>query len=99
MSHDVLLVISREHRGRVLGVTAGIWVELELSVFPQEGLLIAEDQRNECVPWIAFEERSNASEGLSGLAVCSSSRPGETDVLIRFLEKNSLRRVYCAEMR
>lgn len=78
--------------------TACIWVELELLVLPQEGLLIAEDYSNKCVPWIAFEEMSDAREGLSGLAVCSFSTPGETDVLIRFLEENSLPWVYCAEI-
>lgn len=78
--------------------TACIWMELELLVFPQEVLLIAKDESNKCVPCIAFEEMSNAREALSGLAVCSFSTPGETDVLIRFLEKNSLQWVYCAEI-
>ena len=36
---------------------------------------------------IAFEEMNNAREVLSGLAVCSFSTPGETDVLIRFFRE------------
>lgn len=74
-----------------------IWMELELLLFPQEGLLIADNWSNKCVPCIAFEEMSDARGGLSGL-VCSFSNPGETDVLIRFLEKNSPQWVYYVEI-
>lgn len=49
------------------------------------------------MPCIAFEEMSDARGGLSGL-VCSFSNPGETDVLIRFLEKNSPQWVYSVEI-
>ena len=98
MSHDVLLVISLEHQGR------GTWCDcLHLGGIRAFGvysrrLINSRGLNDKCVPWTDFEEMSNASKGLSGLAVCSSSNSGETDVLIRFLEKNSFQWVYCTEL-